>query len=247
MRGGVDSISVDSKDSTKDSPIKNPLESSQMLDSTRPINSTNPANRADSIKSIESAQSAESKNSKNAIDSMESIESIDSANLPRASQHKNTKTHTAQNPASSGITYIQADATNLSNIPAESIESLSALCSVEHFGLGRYGDRIDPSGWEKALNAFSRVLKRGGRLYFSVPVGREDFVCFNAHRVFRPETIIAALKELEIVEMSYVEGFDTRLCMERVNGKLITHKTALESIPRYKNFGTTGLFEFVKK
>lgn len=146
-----------------------------------------------------------------------------------------------------GIEYIQADATNLENIADESIESISALCSVEHFGLGRYGDTIQPDAWECALKAFQRVLQKGGRLYFSVPVGQISKVCFNAHRVFRPELIIDTLDKMDIEEFSYIDGFGTIICMERENGKLKIHKDKLDSIPEFKNNGVVGLFEFVKK
>ncbi|MCI5632381.1 DUF268 domain-containing protein [Helicobacter sp.] len=53
----------------------------------------------------------------------------------------------------------------MDNISSNSIESLSALCSIEHFGLGRYGDPINPSAWEEALKSFSRVIMRGGALF----------------------------------------------------------------------------------
>ena len=43
-----------------------------------------------------------------------------------------------------------------------SIETLSSLCVVEHIGLGRYGDPLDPFGSEKAIKELKRVLKWGG-------------------------------------------------------------------------------------
>lgn len=39
------------------------------------------------------------------------------------------------------------DATTLHQIPDGSLESISALCSLEHFGLGPYGDPIDPEAY----------------------------------------------------------------------------------------------------
>ncbi|RAX54309.1 hypothetical protein CCY99_04420 [Helicobacter sp. 16-1353] len=114
------------------------------------------------------------------------------------------------------FTYIQADATNLANIASNSLESLSALCSVEHFGLGRYGDEVAPNAWAEALRAFQRVLKPGGKLYISVPVGQIDKVCFNAHRVYKPQTIIDTLDKMRLLEFGYIDGFEVRYALENV-------------------------------
>ena len=88
-----------------------------------------------------------------------------------------------------GLEFVQSDATSLDAWSDNSMMSVSSLHAVEHFGLGRYGDPIDPDGSFKAMRALSRVLKPGGRLYFSVPIGVER-IEFNAHRVFSPETIL---------------------------------------------------------
>lgn len=59
------------------------------------------------------------------------------------------------------LTYVKASILNLP-FPSESLESISCLCVVEHIGLGRYGDEIDPDGTEKAIEELKRVLKKGG-------------------------------------------------------------------------------------
>lgn len=103
-----------------------------------------------------------------------------------------------------GLTFIQDDATLLANFESDSVESLSSLHAIEHFGLGRYGDEIDPDGCFKAMSSLARVLKPGGRLYFSVPIGRER-VEFNAHRVFAPETILQAFSQLQLMSFAGVD------------------------------------------
>lgn len=85
------------------------------------------------------------------------------------------------------LKFVQGDATNLSSISDKSISSLSSLHAVEHFGLGRYGDEIDPAAWKKVLHSFNRVLKKDGLLYLSVPIGEKNHVIFNAHRIFAPQ------------------------------------------------------------
>lgn len=133
------------------------------------------------------------------------------------------------------LTFIQSDATLLENIADESIESLSSLHAVEHFGLGRYGDPVNPESWRYALSAMQRVLKKGGRLYLSVPVGRTEKVVFNAHRIFHPHTIISALPELVLEKMAYVylphvievpaeSVFHTEVPGEYLAGCFIFHK-----------------------
>lgn len=60
------------------------------------------------------------------------------------------------------VKFYQADATSLEGITDESVESISALCSLEHFGLGRYGDPIDPGACFKAMKSIQRVVKKVG-------------------------------------------------------------------------------------
>ncbi len=102
-----------------------------------------------------------------------------------------------------GLTFLQDDASQLGNLAAGSVDSLSSLHAAEHFGLGRYTDPIDPRGCFKFMSALERVLAPGGRLYFSVPVGRERLE-FNAHRVFSVATILASFPALELISFSFV-------------------------------------------
>lgn len=85
-----------------------------------------------------------------------------------------------------------------------SLESISCLHVIEHIGLGRYGDEIDPDGWKKACKELQRVLAKGGRLYLSTPIGKPR-VCFNAHRVFLPDSIIDNLKNLVVEKFDVVD------------------------------------------
>lgn len=92
-----------------------------------------------------------------------------------------------------------------------SIESLSCMHTVEHIGLGRYGDSIDYNGDLKAISELSRVLQPKGDLLFVVPIGRVARIQFNAHRIYRPEQIVAYFKEhrLRLVEFSYIPERDS--------------------------------------
>lgn len=107
-----------------------------------------------------------------------------------------------------GMDFIQSDATNLEGIDSNSIDSLSSLHAVEHFGLGRYGDKVGTECCFQALRAMQRVLKKGGILYLSVPISNRNGIIYNSHRVFKPETILKVLDKLLLVEFSYIQNYE---------------------------------------
>ena len=80
-----------------------------------------------------------------------------------------------------------------------SYDSVSSLHSIEHFGLGRYKDKIDPNGHEKGLKNIAECARAGGFLYVSFPIGKSA-VEFNAQRIIDPEWPVESLKDFELVE-----------------------------------------------
>lgn len=60
---------------------------------------------------------------------------------------------------------------------------------------------------------YVRILKNGGILYLSVPVGKEQKVMFNAHRIYRPWTIVrTAVDDMRLEEFTYFhQGVRTTL------------------------------------
>jgi len=112
-----------------------------------------------------------------------------------------------------GLTSLSGD---ILSLPFEdgTIASLSCLHVAEHIGLGRYGDPLNPYGTREACSELTRVLARGGNLYFALPVGKPR-VCFNAHRIHAVETVVEYLLGLELVELSGVR--DDGSYVERVS------------------------------
>ncbi len=84
-----------------------------------------------------------------------------------------------------------------------SIMSLSCLHVVEHVGLGRYGDPLNPRGTIEAIKELQRVLAPGGRLYFSTPTGRPR-TYFNAHRISSPHDVLRWFDQLDLIELAAV-------------------------------------------
>jgi SAM-dependent methyltransferase len=92
-----------------------------------------------------------------------------------------------------GVMFRQADLMNAASLPMVSeggyCDSLSSLHAIEHFGLGRYGDPINPRGYQQGFANMAKLLKPGGTFYLSTPIGQER-VEFNANWVFDPRTIL---------------------------------------------------------
>jgi hypothetical protein len=132
-----------------------------------------------------------------------------------------------------GLSFVQGDITSLHNVPAKSVPSLSSLHAIEHIGLGRYGDPIDPEGYRKAIRELQRVAMQGAPLYIGVPVGRQRLE-FNGQRVFDPEYVVECFDSCELVEFSAVDDDNT-----------FVRDADLKAFKK-KNY-SCGLFRFVKK
>ena len=103
------------------------------------------------------------------------------------------------------VIFRQADLLSLHQELLNYCDSLSCLHVIEHIGLGRYGDPINVNGYKEAVSSLHTILKPGGILYLSSPIGRER-IEFNAHRVFALETLIELfLDKFGILEISSVD------------------------------------------
>lgn len=97
-----------------------------------------------------------------------------------------------------GLQSLQADLVNL-DFDDGSILSLSCMHVVEHIGLGRYYEPLNPRGDLEAIAELKRVLAPQGNLLFVVPVGIPKII-FNLHRIYSYDQIISYFPELELVE-----------------------------------------------
>lgn len=84
-----------------------------------------------------------------------------------------------------------------------SIHSLSCMHTIEHIGLGRYGDKPDPKGDLKAIRELKRVLAKDGDLLFVVPVGKPK-IMFNAHRIYSYNQIMEYFNDFELKDFSLI-------------------------------------------
>ena len=118
-----------------------------------------------------------------------------------------------------------------------SIHSLSCMHVIEHIGLGRYGDPINPLGDVLALKELKRVLAERGHLLLVLPIGKRK-VIFNAHRIYSYAQIMN----------EFLDGWDVIDYMlipdnAEIEGII---ESANEEISDKQNYGC-GCFHFQKK
>ena len=59
-----------------------------------------------------------------------------------------------------------------------------SFSSIEHSGLGRYGDSLNPWGDSIAMAKAWCLTKPKGMALIGIPVGKEDRIVFNSHRIY---------------------------------------------------------------
>ena len=135
------------------------------------------------------------------------------------------------------ISFIQADLMNEVSASNNITDSISCLHAIEHFGLGRYGDPVDPKGHIKGFNNIIRMLEKSGTLYISFPIGNESEIHFNAHRIFHPKDILLwpeNNKTLKLERFDYVDD----------GGKLHQNVDIEDTKLNFKN--SCGIYTFKK-
>jgi hypothetical protein len=134
------------------------------------------------------------------------------------------------------IKFIQADLMVDFIANHEIADSVSCLHAIEHFGLGRYGDPINPNGHLLGFENVVKILKTGGTLYVSFPIGNTSGAYFNAHRVFHPREILSwpGHDKLELTRFDFVDD----------EGMLHTEFPLMDKIP-FAIYGC-GIYTFRK-
>lgn len=137
-------------------------------------------------------------------------------------------------PADLSLSKLHSKSCDLMSLPFSnnSIESISCMHTIEHIGLGRYGDTIDPEGDTKAINELKRVVAKNGSLLFVVPVGIPK-IEFNAHRIYSYGQIKEHFQDMTLHEFTLITD----------NGEFI--ENAKPDLVKTQKYGC-GCFWFIK-
>ncbi len=103
----------------------------------------------------------------------------------------------------SGLSSLRGDLLRLPFSDGE-CRSLSCLHTLEHVGLGRYGDPIDARGDLKAIAELSRSVAPGGSLLVVVPTGTASKIEFNGHRIYSYRDFTSYFPDFTLHKFSYI-------------------------------------------
>lgn len=77
--------------------------------------------------------------------------------------------------------------------------NIICISSIEHSGLGRYGDIIDPDADLKEMERLMNILCNYGLLFLAVPLGK-DKVVGNLHRIYGRQRLPLLLKGWKMID-----------------------------------------------
>ena len=138
----------------------------------------------------------------------------------------------------SNISFKKADFMKNGSEYSSYADSVSCLHTIEHFGLGRYGDSLDPLGHFKGFQSLIELLEAGGLLYLSFPIGSKNEIHFNAQRVFEPREVLSwpgASDHLSLERFDFVDDA----------GDLVLDYPLLSAVPPLVEYGC-GIYTFRK-
>ena len=94
------------------------------------------------------------------------------------------------------------------SLPADSLDAVVAVSTIEHMGIPYYGGPSVPDGDRRALREIWRLLKPGGRLLLTVPYGQ---AAQTAHqRVYDEPSLRALLEPFEVDVLCFYRRQDAQ-------------------------------------
>lgn len=79
-------------------------------------------------------------------------------------------------------------------------DAIISISSIEHDGLGRYGDPINPFGDIEFMKRAKNMVKKDGLMFLAVPVGKDELI-FNWHRVYGRIRLPMLIEGWELLEV----------------------------------------------
>lgn len=126
------------------------------------------------------------------------------------------------------FTFIQDDVRDY-NFGKKKFDVVTCISTLEHVGLGDYGDRKEKSGDLKTVEAVKKVLKKNGVFIITVPFGIRSTT--TSHRSYNWADIMKLMKGFDILEKEFFVEKDSKWIASNINtAKKVNNKDKSRSI-----------------
>jgi hypothetical protein len=108
----------------------------------------------------------------------------------------------------------------------ETYDDVVTFSSIEHSGLGRYGDPLDPNGDIDTMKTIHNNLVENGLVIWGAPVGK-DALSWNAHRVYGPirlPLMFNKFRELKWYGLTKEKLFSAPVCKNSYQPVIVLQK-----------------------
>lgn len=135
------------------------------------------------------------------------------------------------------VEFIETDILSYKN--TRRFEIVTSLHTIEHVGLGRYGDAINPTGHVKAFAALANLTLPQGHLVVSFPIDAQTRVEFNGQRMIGFLEPINWARENDLT-------FKKFICLLG-NDEIVSFRTVSNLEKFMPERGALGIYFFKKK
>lgn len=88
------------------------------------------------------------------------------------------------------------------SLPEAGFDCICCISTIEHLGLGRYGDAADVDGDLVGMRRLGTLLKPGGLMILTVPYGRAE-VAYPAHRIYDRARFNMLVNRMEVLDQRF--------------------------------------------
>lgn len=132
----------------------------------------------------------------------------------------------------SNLKYIQGDILAIL-MPEASFDIIVSNSSIEHAGLGRYGDIVEMDQDLRIMQLFRRILiKPVGVMFLTIPVGI-DTIMKPYHRIYGKERLPKLLEGWKIVAEQYWKKTNDNIYHQTDQESALNDKPTGPTLPRY--------------
>lgn len=101
--------------------------------------------------------------------------------------------------------FIQGDLRKLS-LPIYHFDAATIVSTIEHTGMGAYGELIDKNGDKQMIQKIRKLLKPKGQIILTVPFGKKERS--NSERIYDNKSLKKLLKGFKITNIEFYQGYN---------------------------------------